>query len=433
MTGAEGGGFGLRRKAVEILTLRVVSMPIAFATTVITSRTLLPEGRGAYVLGLLTVTLAATLLANGTAVTHEVGRRPDDVAAVVRKGLILNLALATVSVAVLVPLNLLFAGEYPSTQLFVLGLPALLTLQTVGGALLAVGRVRLWGLLQLIAPALTLVGLLILVSGAGLKVAGAVLAWLIGTVAAAVVALVAARDTWAPGALRTVPTRPMVRLAVAAGVVNLVALVNYRIALMILELFRGLDAVGIYSVAMSLAELLWVLSATVTTVVVAPAIRLDDEGAALIVSRSVRHTLLLVAGAGIVLGTVGSYALPIVFGEPFRPSITPLLLLIPGVVAYAPSSVLSAYFSMRLGRMRVPLAAAGTSAITTAVLCIVLVPAFGVAGTALATSLGYLAGSSLLITIYIRTAHRRPGELVPGLSDLLVYRDLPRSLLGRHG
>jgi O-antigen/teichoic acid export membrane protein len=64
------------RDALATLAFRVGGMPFAFAISVVTSRYLLPTGRGAFVLALLTVTLAATLLGNvGVAATYELSRR----------------------------------------------------------------------------------------------------------------------------------------------------------------------------------------------------------------------------------------------------------------------------------------------------------------------------------------------------------------------
>ena len=48
------------------------------------------------------------------------------------------------------------------------------------------------------------------------------------------------------------------------GVTNVVSLLNYRASLFLVERFHGLSVVGTYSVAVTVAELLWLLSSSVT-------------------------------------------------------------------------------------------------------------------------------------------------------------------------
>lgn len=434
--GSAQGGSRLSRKAFEMLLFRAGVLPVGLATTIVTSRFLLPEGRGAYVIGLLTVTLTATFIGIGTSVTYEVGRGDEELQQVLRRGLALSAILGVALGAVLLPLNRSFAGdEYGSIQLFALGLPALLLVQAVGGGLVAVGRLRLWNVAQVLAPAAILAGLLGLVVVVDAGVRGAVVGWLAAQWLVAGVVLFGSRDLWLRGnraaRVSLARWRPILRLALQAGLVNLVALLNYRIALFVLERAEGLEAVGIYSLSMSLAELLWLLSSTLTVVVVAPALRADASRAADVVSQAVRHSLILTVVFAAVLAGVGAAAIPTVFGEPFRGSVEPLLLLLPGIVAYAPCNVLSMYFSMRLGRMRFPLLAAGVSALVTGLLCLALVPPFGPSGAAVSSTVGFTVGGLLLAAVFRRRAGVAARELVPRPSDGSAYTELVRALLRR--
>jgi O-antigen/teichoic acid export membrane protein len=419
-------------RVLEMLSFRVAALPLSFLTTIVTSRFLHPDGRGAYVLGLLTVTIAATLIGNATAVTYEVGRRPEEVRAILGRALALSLVLGTVGIGVLLPLDQLMStgGRFGAVALFPLGLPLLLVSQSIGGALPALGRLRLLNVVQFVPPAALLVGTASAVWLFRLGVRGAVVAWLVTQAVAVLVCLVGARDLWLPLVRESLSLRgssAFVLLGMRAGVVNLVALVNYRVELMLLEAFRGLHAVGIYSVSVSLAELLWLVSGTLSAVTVAPALAAaSDRESGEIVARTLRHTLILTASAGLVLGAVCAFLIPVVFGHAFRGSVLPLLLLVPGAVAYAPASVLSTFFSMRLGRMRYPLVVAGLSAATTAVVCVGLVPLLGAPGAAIASTVGYATGSVALGVMFVRRAGLGLRALVPGAADFGVYRELPR-------
>jgi O-antigen/teichoic acid export membrane protein len=226
-------------------------------------------------------------------------------------------------------------------------------------------------------------------------------------------------------------TRAILALGLKAGVVNLVALVNYRVELFLLEAYHGLGQVGVYSLSVSLAELVWLLSASLSTVAVAPTVNLEEREAVDVVAQTVRHSLILTAVFGTALGAVGIFAVPLVYGRPFAGAVGPLLLLIPGIVAYSPASVLSAYFSMRKGLMRYPMIVAGTSAAVNALLCIGLVPHFGAKGAAVASTGGYVVGSGLLLAMFFKVARTSLVEVVPTAADLAAYRNFAFSLRAR--
>jgi O-antigen/teichoic acid export membrane protein len=422
------------RNVLEMLSFRAASLPMAFLTTVVTSRFLQPEGRGAYVIGLLTVTVVATFMGNATAVTYEVGRRPDMARQIVGRAIVLSATLGILGGAVLMPLVGTFSSGAPhSVILFPLGLPLLLVSQSIGGALAPLNRLRLLNVVQFVPPLVLLAGTATAVGFLGLGVEGAVGAWLAAQALAAAVALVGARDIWTlRGALSLGHTNSFVMLGVRAGIVNLVALVNYRIELMLLEAFRGLNAVGVYSVSVSLAELLWLFSGTLSAVTIAPALAAaDDETSAAVIAQALRHTLIITIGAGIALGVLGAVLIPVVFGESFSGAIVPLIILIPGAIAYAPASVLSAFFSMRLGRLRYPVMAAGVSAAVTTLGCLALIPAFGSIGAAAASTIGYACGSILLSVVFARRGRLALRALVPISSDFAIYREVPAMLRRR--
>jgi O-antigen/teichoic acid export membrane protein len=423
------------RRALETLSFRTLALPLSFVITVITSRYLLPEGRGAFALGLLTVTLGSTLLSIGTAVTRELGRKEESIESIVRRGLVLSVVLGSIGAVALLPLGLATGSEgYRAAELLVLGLPLLLVRQTIGGSLIALGRLRLFNVLLFLDPAALLAGLLVLVVVFDFGLAGAVAAWFAATALTTAIALGWTRDLWlsrARHATQSARTRAILSLGLKAGIVNLVALINYRVEFFLLEAWHDLGAVGVYSVSISLAELLWLLSASVTTVVVAPAINLDEERAVGVVAQTVRHTLILTTAFGIGLAAIAPLAVPLVYGSEFSGAVVPLLILIPGVIAYAPASVLSAYFSMRHGRMRYPMIVAGTSAVVNALLCLVLVHPLGATGAALASTGGYVIGSALLLAMFLRAGGTGPGTVVPRGADVLAYRDLAFSLRSR--
>lgn len=432
----EAPAVGVRRGVLETLVARAGVLPLSFGIGVVTSRFLLPVGRGAFVLGLLAVTLAAALLGNvGTALVHEVGRDVRSAHALYGRAIALTAVLGVVGALALVPIDLALAQEdYRVVTYAVVGLTPLLLAQTVGSMLLALGRLRLWNALQLVLPAVTLAGMLVLVVGFSKGVTGAIAAWVGGQLGTAAVGLYATRHLWWPPPRDLFDLRrtyPMLVLGLRIGAVNLLSLVNYRIELIILESYRGLNSVGIYSLSTSLGELLWLASSAVSTAIVARAIHSDDSRAVGVVTRSVRQVLLGTAVLAVALGVVSPWLIPAVFGPRFGPSVDPLLALLPGIVAFAPGTVLAVFFSMRLGRIRYAFWLALTSTVATAIVAVVLIPSHGAMGAAIASTVGYVTSISVGLVWFAHIARVPLSALVPRPEDVLVHVRFARGLVGR--
>ncbi len=188
-------------------------------------------------------------------------------------------------------------------------------------------------------------------------------------------------------------------LGVAAG--NVIGLLNLRATLFIVEHHGGLAAAGVYSVAVQVAELLWVLSAAVS-VSAYHALRAGDPGAAALALRTVRLGWGLALVAAPVLGALGWWALPALLGADYAAARQPLLLLLPGVVAYAAASGLSAFHTQALGRPQWAAKVAAGSLLLTLLLAAWAVPHWGPSGAALATTLAYTATMAVVVPAFLR-------------------------------
>src|SRR5581483_8697588 len=85
---------------------------------------------------------------------------------------------------------------------------------------------------------------------------------------------------------------------------------------------------------------------------------------------------------------------------------TPLRLLLPGTVVYAPVTVLVVYLSVRRGKPRLSLAVSVTGLVGTLVAALILIPKYGASGAAAASSIGYAAGTILACYFFLRLARR---------------------------
>jgi O-antigen/teichoic acid export membrane protein len=223
---------------------------------------------------------------------------------------------------------------------------------------------------------------------AGVGVATALVAWRQG-----------GRAAPAPQALRG-----HWRFVATIGATNVVSLLNYRATLFLLERQAGLAEAGVYSVAVQVAELLWLLSSAVTVSAYHRIGAPDASAAAATTLRAVRINLGATLLAAPVLYGGASWALPRALGAGYAEALVPLALLLPGVAGYAAASSLSAYYTNQRGRPQWSAGIAGLSLALTLVIAAVAVPRLGAAGAALATSLAYVVAIALALRIFLRDA-----------------------------
>lgn len=410
------GAKDVGRNTIEILLFRGLSTPLALGLVVLQGRFLEPSGRGAYVVAVLGVTIFSRLLGQlGVAVTNRLGEERTSLGPLTRRALALGVLAGAVAIPVIALGGSALGGiDFDVALIAALALIPNVLWQTTSGVLLGLSRIRVWNYVQLGSPVLTLLGMLVLVVWLDAGVRGAVGAWALANVITAAFALTVARDVWLPPDLPPLADRParlLARLAFAMGVVHVINLVSYRIELFILDRSKGLDEIGIYSIAMQAAEAMWLIAAAVAGAVTAPAVHETEARAVRLIMRAAGRALLFTAIVAGVVAVAAPFLIPLALGDAFDDAARPLLLLLPGVVLYAPVSVLVVYLSVRRGRPRLSLFVALAGGVVTLALALALIPRYGTEGAALASTAGYAAAAGLAFGFFLRLS-RRPATTI---------------------
>lgn len=397
------------QNTLETLLFRGISTPVAFALVVIQSRFLDPAGRGRFVLVVLTVTILARLLGQfGVAVTSM--SREGALPPLVRRGLGWTALLGLAGIALVLATGAVVDSF--GLRLAAIAAPALvpnIVNACLSGVLLGSARIRLWNYIQVLPPLLTLAGMLAVVVGLDGGVDAAVAVWTAAYFVTMAFALFAARDVWLP--LRDAPLldragRTILQLGLGMGLVQIVNLIGYRVELFVLDRFDGLSAVGIYSIGMQAAEAIWLIPAAIASAITAPVVHDTAAGAAHLVRRACLKGLLYTAGVAAAVGAAAPFVIPPLFGDDFDGAARPLAFLLPGVVLYAPVTILVVYISIRCARPRLSLLVSIVGLVVTTAMSFVLIPPYGASGAALASAIGYAAGGVSAWLIFERLARR---------------------------
>lgn len=212
---------------------------------------------------------------------------------------------------------------------------------------------------------------------------------------------------------------------------NVLQALNYRLDQYILRGFESLAAVGIYAVAASMTESVFILANAVALVLMPRLTSAGADDAARMAPVAARNTMLIAAGGSLALAVIAPLLLPAVFGDAFDGSVRPLWWLLPGAVALTGSKVLTSYIFSQ-GRPLVNTMITLAALMVTLAADIALIPAFGASGAAAASSLAYTVHFCAALYAYRRISGRPALDAVlPRLADARLYADALRSMRDR--
>ena len=233
------------------------------------------------------------------------------------------------------------------------------------------------------------------------------------TMAAAVARYTGVRGLIPGGSLQLV--RRVLRIGLVLHPAYVALALTLRVDLFLVSLLSDARAVGLYSLASSLAEILFLVSWTMTESAMKKQTETGEPAAArytVWVARQVL-TLTVICAAGVAL--VAHPMVYVVYGEEWVASVPPLLILTCGAVAFA----LEGPIRIMMIRMVAPSViafAAGAGIIVNVLLNLVLIPRLGINGAALASVISYW----LYLSLLLRSFHQ-----ATGLSTRPIF-ELPR-------
>lgn len=411
--GPQAPTLSVARGSLINLVTRLVAVGLGLAITLFTAR-LGSERQGAFALFTAVESVLLALTSGfGVAIARRIshhGERPG--------GLIAASLLACAGLGVITSVGLLLAARWagPAYQpLWLLALvgPLMFITPNLTGLWLGSGRMVGLARLTLAAP------LLVLAALAAAEVLGhppalqtVLMAWVLARMGVAAAALVAVRRSgWLARPDRRALSAEW-HFVLVIGATNLVGLLNYKVDLFLVERFLGLSVTGVYSIAVMVAELLWLVSSSVTTAAYARIGSPDAAAAARLTVRAVHASVLLLLALAPLLWLAAALAVPWLLGAEYRPALLALAVLLPGVAVYGAASALSAWFTNQAGRPRVPATLATVSLLINVAVSLLAIPHLGMLGGALATTLSYTATVALAARWFVQASGVGAAELL---------------------
>ncbi|POA18292.1 polysaccharide biosynthesis protein [Pseudomonas sp. FW300-N1A1] len=189
----------------------------------------------------------------------------------------------------------------------------------------------------------------------------------------------------------------------------------------------GSTALGEYAMATAAAELLFIVPEAVTTPLMKRLLQ-QEEGIERLTPLALRLTATVMIAACVSMALIGEWLIVTLFGEAYQPAYPALLALLPGLLGLCYVSILRLDLlgKNRPGSISLVM---GLCALFNLALNLLLIPAYGIVGAAVASSVAYLAVTVALLWLYCRlsgvpvwqTLIILPSDLVP-MRQLLMRK-----------
>lgn len=200
--------------------------------------------------------------------------------------------------------------------------------------------------------------------------------------------------------------KAIIKFSVPCYFGNLTQYLNYRLDVFIVSYFIGTVGLGLYSLAVSIGQMIWLISTAFATALLPMIASSPDNKPTRNVERTAqisRLTLLASCISAIGLACL-SPLIPWVYGESFRQSILPLLWILPGIVLFTTVNILASYFA-GIGKPKINLYVAMVSVIFTILLDLLLIPWLGIIGASITSTISYSLSAILSLVLFVRETH----------------------------
>jgi O-antigen/teichoic acid export membrane protein len=453
----------LWRSGLHTLGTSLASIPLAIATSIVVARALGPAGKGSYELILATAALLGMVLgfSLSSGVTYVVARGNAKLGALALQLAWFALLAGLLAIAILLALRRTnFAATFLLTEMrdwSIVAISLLLTFTEISGywRAMLIGCQEIiqanWReLISRVALFLFMLAAIGVLAASGRAVSAAALIWIIIAVnilkgplflhalrpffqKSGLAQLGLAENPGWRATVKASGLSEVIRFAIPSYLSNLTQFLNYRLDVFFVSFFAGAAAVGLYTLAVTLGQAIWLFS-NAAAMVLLP--RIASLQAAKIetaahTARVTRLALWLSAISALLLALVAEFLLTRIYGEAFRGSLAPLMWLLPGVVFFSAANVIASYLA-GIGKPRLNFFVSLAGLCVTVTLNLLLIPRFNIVGAAISSTASYTTSTLLIVWFFTRESGVRARNiLLPTMGDFDLLLSQLRAPLQR--
>ena len=183
---------------------------------------------------------------------------------------------------------------------------------------------------------------------------------------------------------------------------NLFQFLNYRLSYFFIAEIIDLQSLGVFSVAVAVAEATWIISKSMSTILFSEILnsKIRAKNLELTVKFAKQNFGFSVA-LSVVLFFIPNSIFIFIFGDNFIEVKTITTYLIPGIIFIATSNIFGHYFS-GIGKLHILKNKSYYGFITTLITSIIFIPKYGILGACISLNASYLISSVYLFNMFLK-------------------------------
>jgi O-antigen/teichoic acid export membrane protein len=414
-----------------VFSTNALMLSSGVVTSLLSAWALGPAGRGDLIIVLMWPAIFSMCAQFGlpSAYRFWTAKRPECVSALFSNAVIFTLIIGLIALAIAeLVIPYLIGTRSPEVlhlvRMYLLVIPVLMLTDLTRGLLEGARRFKWVGVLRLILFGVQVSSYIFLWVTGRLTVASATYTMIVSVIASLLLSLVAVwvelKPNWKP---RFADLNMTLHYGIRDYPGVLTEFINWRLDLMMLVGIASSSAVGLYAVALRLADITSILASSVGDALM-PEVASSDEAekGTRLLTRSLRLTLFVHLIILIPLWIASPHILRFAYGESFVPVTNVMRMLMFASVMWSSGAVVISGLN-GLGRPGLSAVARITSALVMVISLAVWLPTRGIQGAALASIAGYTA---MFVAALIALMRLRRLSLVECLKPR--WDDLPQNL-----
>ncbi|NEU30306.1 flippase [bacterium LRH843] len=400
------------KNSILTMSRHVLSIFLGLLVVTIIARVLGPEGQGKYALIILLPTMLVTLGNMGVqaASVYYIGRGDYPTHTIFKTNVWFTIILSLISIVVGIIISLLFGDilfsgvELRILLLILLIIPILYANNLFHSIFQGMQDFSAFNVIIVMSQLVTLLLVVLLVLLFPLGLTGALISFVMGQLTTLTITVYLMKKRMAISLNKSKASLDFAKKSLSYGwkahLSNILAFVNYRADILLISYFMNPIAVGIYVIAVSIAEKMWVISQSISSVLFPRISSYTDNDLrndlTTIVGKIVLYLSIVLA---VFLFFSMDFIINLLFGKLYLSSSAIIKILLPGIVLFSMDKILSNDLAGR----GLPVINTYTSLITVILnvsLNLFLIPRYGLSGAATATSASYMITWLIKVIIF---------------------------------
>ncbi len=180
---------------------------------------------------------------------------------------------------------------------------------------------------------------------------------------------------------------------------NIVQFLTYKMDFWFVNYYNGPKVLGIYSLAVNLAQLFWMLPNSVGTVLFPTTASLDSEKALQYTKMLCRIVFTITLLLGVIGGGIFAYFIPYIYGIQFSSSAKLFLILLLGVLPFSIKIIIASYYG-GIKKTKIDMMGSVIAFLVCLILDFILIPKYGAIGAATASVFAYFCNTLFMIVTF---------------------------------